>query len=194
MTFPEFLVWPRVLGLENGADCGVHAQSFLLRTMLRLGTCPTARLEYSSSMKSLRRLLMVKRCAAILGIAATLLHVALFSLHVTSSLSSSLAFAAGPKAAQLALNVHALCGPGRASDPKSTAGGDGNSDRDTNSNRYQCPICLGSVAAACLEATSLVLLTKLEFEHAPLQPIVQASTPRVELRLSPGTIRGPPIV
>ncbi len=139
-------------------------------------------------------MLAIRRSAAIIAIAATIFHVALFSLHITSSLGRSLAVAAGPEAAQLALDVHALCGPSRFSETTAVAPEDGQSDRDNDTRRYHCPICLGSAAAACLETASLGLLTKLAFEHAPLQFVVPDSVSRAELLLAPGTIRGPPIV
>lgn len=138
------------------------------------------------------------RFAAILGIAATILHVALFSVHTTVSFGKSFVNVGGSEAFQITSGPQAFCGLARFSDASGVLNDEGpdsqgQADRDPNSKGYRCPICLGSVAAACIAPAGFVQLAKLEFEHVLLQPAGRSIFHQDQLRLAPGTIRGPPV-
>ncbi|MBU1212582.1 MAG: hypothetical protein KJ587_15090 [Alphaproteobacteria bacterium] len=135
------------------------------------------------AMKVLRKSAIVNRAAVWSAIVATLLHVALLSLHVTANFERAIA-APGDLAH---LSVHALCGNG-VSAPLSE---DGPGLPAGSGISASCPVCTGAAPAACLGAPDAVF-APLSFSVAAAPPPAAITVPAARRQNFAGSIRGPP--
>lgn len=117
------------------------------------------------------------------ALVATLLHVALLSLHVTASFERAIA---APGDA-VNLSVHALCGPG-ALGPLTDYG----SKLPSGKAAASCPLCTGAAPLACAQAPESSVVP-IVFTAFAAPQTVAASLPSLRRLHSAGTIRGPPI-
>ncbi|KUO53873.1 MAG: hypothetical protein APF80_16915 [Alphaproteobacteria bacterium BRH_c36] len=136
------------------------------------------------AMKVLRQSAIVKRTAVWSALVATLLHVALLSLHVTANFERAIA-APGDLAK---LSVHALCGTG-VSAPLSEDGSSLPAGSGTSAGN--CPICTGAAPVACLSAPDAVL-APVTFNIAAEPPPAAITVPAARRQCFAGSIRGPP--
>lgn len=135
-------------------------------------------------MRVLRQSGIVKRAGVWSALVATLLHVALLSLHVTANFERAIA-APGDLAS---LSVHALCGPGLSGQlPDDGSGLPGQTGKSASS----CPICTGAAPATCLSPPD-ALLAPVIFNTAAAPPPPAVLVPAVRRQHFAGSIRGPP--
>ncbi len=120
---------------------------------------------------------------------ATVLHVALLSLHLTSSFERGLQAAVTETAN---LGIHAFCGPNApASLPGDLA--DSKADLPSNGDKSSkgCPICTGAALAAFVMAPQIAL-APIVYSVSALPPMAEVARPLTRPQRFADTIRGPP--
>ncbi|MCH9806106.1 MAG: UPF0193 protein EVG1 [Alphaproteobacteria bacterium] len=128
---------------------------------------------------------------------ATILHVALLSLHLTAAFERGIQ---APGADGATLDIHAFCSPTSpgSAPPQSTfpvSSADGETAPGPNGEKSSpgCPICTGAAPASCSPAPSTVF-APVAFSVAFLPPYVTSDKARAHPERPADTIRGPPAV
>lgn len=132
----------------------------------------------------MRQSRVLRRIGVWSAILATVLHVALLSLHVTASFERAIA-APGDVAA---LSASVLCGPGLSTQLAE----DGSSLPDwSGKSATRCPFCTSAAPVACLTAPQLEA-ELIVFDHLEALPPPVETLPIFRRKQFDGTIRGPP--
>ena len=138
----------------------------------------------SHTMRVLRQSGIIGRSAVWSALVATLVHVAMLSLHVTASFERAMA-APGDVAN---LGIHPLCGPGLST---SLTEDDTGPPAEPGKSVSSCPICTGAAPTACLSAPDSVVAAVV-FNVVAASPLPVIAGPSARLQHTAGSIRGPP--
>lgn len=144
----------------------------------------TRRPDNVSDMRLLRHPKALKYMCGWSAIFATILHVALLSLHLTAAFERGI----GVEASRANLGVHAFCG---VVDPAAMPAGGTGQPAEPGKSVPACPICVGAAPAACVEAPE-TLLAPAVFTIAAALPPAAPTIPAARLGRIAGNIRGPP--
>ena len=141
-------------------------------------------------MRVLRQSGVLGRAAAWSAILATILHVALLSLHLTAAIERTLQ---APGADATNLGIHAFCGPTTPQSTLPVGSADGETAPSENDGSFGpgCPICAGAAPAFCAPSP-VIALAPVVFSVASLAPYVTSDKARAHPARPADTIRGPP--
>lgn len=143
-------------------------------------------------MRVLRQSGVLGRAAAWSAILATILHVALLSLHLTAAIERTLQ---APGADATNLGIHAFCGPATPQSTLPVGLADGQTappENDGNSGPG-CPICSGATPAFCAPSP-VIALAPVVFSVASLPSYITSDKALAHQARSADTIRGPPLI
>ncbi|MEQ8823513.1 MAG: hypothetical protein RIC14_03975 [Filomicrobium sp.] len=141
-------------------------------------------------MNILRKVSLCRRFVAILAIAAMLMHVGVFSLHVSASIERGFSQSQVSGAAEF--DIHAFCGIDLPADSQALSTDGQAPEGNRSSSGSNCLVCIGAAAAHCLSTPAQVALAVVSFNTDQVHFAVgdlSRSTPEGQ---TSGTIRGPP--
>jgi Protein of unknown function (DUF2946) len=140
-------------------------------------------------MRGLRKFSLLRKASAWTAIVATIIHVAMLSLHIAAAFERGL----GPQQDVTAsLGIHAFCGVDVSPSDVELAPDD-ETQPGSKESRTNCPLCVGAAPAACIAApvTDVTPVAFLTIKALPYAALVRkASRPHSRV----GTIRGPPAI